>query len=336
MNILITGGAGYIGVPLVASLLSQGHKVRVFDIGLYGFEQLLGFIHLPNFELKIGDIRNEKEFLEAISSMDAVVHLAALVGENACKINKKATVDINELSVQKLLKFCNDKKGLRIVFLSTCSNYGLANNNTLADEDSELKPLSLYAETKVAAENIILSTGKNPIVTILRLGTICGLSPRMRFDLLISDLALCAIQNREIEIYKPEAWRPFVHLKDAVNVINLVLNLPKEKVHKKVFNVVKENIKKRYLGEIVNKHFPKVPIKYTTHNPDNRDYRVSGLRLKKELGYSCLVSVEEAFLETSNAINNKFFRDPNWSGHSAIPTNNMFEILSPIFPKNKF
>ena len=320
MNILVTGGAGYIGSPLVSSLLSQGHKVRVLDIGLYGFEQLLSFLNLPNFELKIGDIRNDKVLFDSLSDMDVVIHLAALVGEDACNICSKATENINFASVCKVLEFCAKKSNLRLIFLSTCSNYGISDKNKVANEESKLNPLSLYAKTKVAAEKEILSANSNFSTTVLRLGTICGLSPRMRFDLLVSELAIRAVQNKKVEIYKPEAWRPFVHLKDTINVINLLLYEPREKIDNEVFNVVKENIKKKSLGEIVEKYYPNTLIEYTSHNPDDRDYRVSSTKLEKELGYICDVTVEEAFLETSRAIENKFFRNPNWDGHSAIPT----------------
>jgi nucleoside-diphosphate-sugar epimerase len=186
----------------------------------------------------------------------------------------------------------------------------------------------LYAKTKVAAEEYILNSDHNVATTILRLGTICGLSPRMRFDLLISDLAIRAVQNQKIEIYKPEAWRPFVHVKDAANAIGLVLESPEGIVDRKIFNVVKENIKKRFLGEIVEKHFPNSTIEYTSDNPDDRDYRVCGKRLTRELGYSCQVSVEEAFLETASAVQKKLFRDPNWAGHSAIPTKELSILIS--------
>ena len=328
MNILITGGAGYIGSSLVANLLSKGHYIRVLDIGLYGFEQLIGFLNLPNFELRVGDIRNIKVLSESLSGMDAVIHLAALVGEGACNISPSLTEAINYIAVCDLLKLCSQKNNFRMIFLSTCSNYGVSNINQLADEETELNPLSLYSKTKVAAEKEILKFNSNTICTILRLGTICGISPRMRFDLLISELAIKSVQKKKVEIYKPEAWRPFLHLKDAINSINLVLEKPSELIKNKVFNVVKENIKKRYLGEIVKKHYPETPIVYTTHNPDDRDYRVSAIKLEKELGYICKVSVEEAFLETTKAIENNLFRDPNWIGHSAIPTKELINLIT--------
>ena len=146
------------------------------------------------------------------------------------------------------------------------------------------------------------------------------ISPRMRFDLLISELAIKLSRKKQYISLKLET---VLHLKDAINSINLVLE--NHELIKKVFNVVKENIKKRYSEK---KHYPETPIVYTTHNPDDRDYRVSAIKLEKELGYICKVSVEEAFLETTKAIENNLFRDPNWIGHSAIPTKELINLIT--------
>lgn len=319
MKVLVTGGAGYIGTALVAQLLMEGHSVRVLDKGIYSLEPLLIFSAADRFELRVGDVRNEETLANALDGMDAVVHLAAMVGEAACSIDEEATVSINEKVPSKLLALCEDKGVGRVVFLSTCSNYGVSSPDVLADEEAALTPLSLYARTKVAAERDMLGFNGKTVTTVLRFGTICGLSGRMRFDLLVSELARDAISGREIEIYKPEAWRPFLHVRDGVRAVVHVLGSDVAKVNRRVFNIVGENLRKSDLSDMVLKHFPDAKIRVTAANPDNRDYRVTGARIENELGFRCRLTVEDAFLETVESVRTNAFRDAAWPGHSAIP-----------------
>jgi nucleoside-diphosphate-sugar epimerase len=319
MRVLITGGAGYVGSRVTAHLLDTGHDVTVFDKLVYGGESLLPFEGRRGFALVPGDIRDRGAVERAMHAADAVIHLAAIVGEQACSIDPEQTQSINCGGTETLIKAAEEAQIRRFIFVSTCSNYGVALPNSLATEDSPLNPLSLYAKAKIQAELLILGSTRLPCATVLRFGTICGISARMRFDLLVSEMAKKAAHRESIQIFAPEAWRPFLHIHDASRAIAHVLQSSVEKVAGRVFNVVGENYQKRGLVEIARRHYPDVDISVTEKNPDLRDYRVDGKRFEKDLGFRMERTVEDAFIETAAAVNNGIFQDPDWAGHSAVP-----------------
>ena len=319
MRVLVIGGAGYIGSRLVSHLLINNFHVTVFDRLAYGGEAILPFIGNRKFRFVADDIRDADAITAELRGTDAVVHLAAIVGEAACARNEVDTVSINRDAAIATLKLAESSGVDRFVYLSTCSNYGVSDADVLADEDSKLRPLSLYARTKVDVEQACLSHSGRLTVTVLRLGTVCGLSARMRFDLLISELARSAVRDEPIDIYKPLAWRPFLHIADAARAIAHVLGEDRRRVAGHVFNVVGGNFQKQDLVAIVKKHYPKAVVKVTDAHPDNRDYRVSGARVERDLGFYTEHTIEEAFLETAGAIKAGIFHDPLWRGHSAIP-----------------
>lgn len=329
MRVLVTGGAGYVGSRLVADLIGAGAEVRVFDRLVYGGEALLPFFGHKHFQFIAGDIRNPDALASAMRGVDAVVHLAAIVGEQACALDEKAAVAINRDAALAALRLAEEQGVRRFVFLSTCSNYGISSPDSLADETAELKPLSLYARTKVEVEQACLGHNGKMAVTVLRLGTICGLSGRMRFDLLISEMASAAAQQKQIEIYKPEAWRPFLHVADAARAIRHVLGSDTERVAKRVFNVVGGNFQKRMLLDLVLSHFPATPSVVTDAKPDNRDYRVSAARIEQELGFKPIHTIEDAFVETAAAVKAGVFHDTGWPGHSAVPLPGRVGLLQP-------
>ena len=151
----------------------------------------------------------------------------------------------------------------QLIFISTCSNYGVSKPGELADEDSPLNPLSDYARAKVECEKLILAAPPPPATTVLRFGTICGLSGRMRFDLLVSEMAKKCARGESIDIFSPEAWRPFLHVVDAARVIEHVLKSSPNQTARRVFNVVGENYQKQGLVDLARRYFPDVDIKVT-------------------------------------------------------------------------
>lgn len=328
MRVLVTGGAGYIGSRLVSHLLIAGFHVTVVDRLAYGGHAILPFIGHKKFRFVAGDIRRPAGLLPELRGVDAVVNLAAIVGEQACARNEADTISINRDGAIELVKLAESVGVGRFVFLSTCSNYGVSDADVLADEDSALRPLSLYARTKVDVEKVCLGHSGRLSATVLRLGTVCGLSARMRFDLLISELARSAVRGDPIEIYKPLAWRPFLHIADAARAVSHIIGAERQKVARKVFNVVGGNLQKQDLITIVRKHFPDAAVSITEANPDDRDYRVSGARIQQELGFFPKHTIEEAFVETSEAIKAGMFHDPLWPGHSAIPLPERAHLLS--------
>ena len=319
MKIFLTGGAGYVGSRVAAHLLSSGHSVTVFDALVYGGQALLPFIGHPSFTLLKGDVRDRDRLGAAMGDHDAVVHLAAIVGEAACSLDPAKTVAVNRDAALGAVDVAESLGVGRFVFFSTCSNYGVSDPESLADEDAPLNPLSLYASTKVEFERAVLARKHAMSVTVLRLGTICGLSARMRFDLLVSEMARAAVLGKPIEVYKPEAWRPYLHIADAGRAVDCVLRSERTKVAGRVFNVVGENYQKLGLVRLVREHFPDAGVTVTEGKPDNRDYRVSAGRIARELGFEPAHTVEQAFLETAHAVRDGVFVDPMWEGHSAIP-----------------
>jgi nucleoside-diphosphate-sugar epimerase len=195
----------------------------------------------------------------------------------------------------------------------------VARPGELATEESPLNPLSDYARAKVECETLILAAAPPPASTVLRFGTICGLSGRMRFDLLVSEMAKKCARGEKIDIFSPDAWRPFLHIVDAGRAIDHILQSSVNATAREVFNVVGENYQKRGLVEVASRHFPNVQIVITDKNPDLRDYRVDGSRITRVLGFKPLYTVEDAFCETAEAVRKGVFRDPDWLGHSATP-----------------
>jgi len=318
-KILLTGGAGYIGSIVASHLLKNGFEVTVFDKCLFGAQALLAFAPLPNFRLICGDVRDPAALQAAMPGHDAVVHLAAIVGEPACAVDPAGAKEINLAGTQAVVSVAQECGVDRFIFISTCSNYGVSAPNALTDEDSPLCPLSLYAESKVAAEQAVLAASEPLHATVLRFGTICGLSPRMRFDLLVSDMARAAARGCPIQIFAPGAWRPFLHVRDAARAIESCLSASLSQVKSKIFNAVGENYQKAGLVDLVLKHFPSSKVEVVDKSPDMRDYRVSAKRIEQELGFTPAYTVEQAFLETADAVKRGIFLDPFWAGYSAIP-----------------
>lgn len=318
-HILVTGGAGYVGSRVTAYLLQAGYAVTVFDKLVYGGEALLPFHGHERFKLIRGDVRDGDAVAAALASVEAIVHFAGVVGEQACAVDSTQSWSINVEGSKTLVAAARAAGTARLIFISTCSNYGVAKPGELATEDSPLNPLSDYARAKVECERLVLAAAPPPAAAVLRFGTICGLSGRMRFDLLVSEMAKQCARGEKIDIFAPEAWRPFLHVADAARAIDCLLKSSANQVLRRVFNVVGENYQKRGLVELARRHFPQVEIAVTAKNPDLRDYRVDGSRITRELGFKPQFSVEDAFLETAHAVADGVFRDPDWPGHSAVP-----------------
>ncbi len=320
MNVLITGGAGYLGSLLSSYLIEKGMHVVVYDNLLYGGEGLLSLLSHPHFQLVIGDIRDTTSLSKVVKKAHAVVHLAALVGEDACLVDPAATVAINVNATKKLIKIAIEGSVKRMIFSSTCSNYGLLDADTIATEDCALKPLSLYAQTKIDGERSILTVSDKQLsACILRFGTLCGLSARMRFNLLVNDMARSAALGREISIFAPNAWRPFLHIRDAAEAIYQCLTAPSTRITRQIFNVVGQNYQKRQLARLVTAHCPQTQIVIQKDTVDARDYRVSGERIAKKLKFHPKHTVEEAFIQIVQAVKNGVLIDPLRAVYEAVP-----------------
>ncbi len=265
-RVLVTGGAGYVGSIVCQYLLHCGYKVGVLDNLLRGSFGLYSYIYHTNFI----DIYKKDIAIDPIpTEYDVIIHMAAIVGEKACEQHANYW-QVNVHGTNRILE-----TRLPILFLSTCSNYGISKK--IATEETKLNPLGKYAETKVEAEGFVLQAGG----TVLRMATVCGLSPNPRFDLLVNEIGyLAAINDKDISpqeliIYAPKSYRPFVHITDVAKAIRRLLGTLGSP---EIWNLVGENITKGDIGKIAEKCGLEVNYKET--GPDNRDYRVSGEKLK--------------------------------------------------------
>lgn len=309
MNILITGAAGYLGSTLAPLLLQAGHKVVALDSLQHGGagRPLLGSWAHPGFRFVRADIRDEKAVAGALEGVDAVVHLAAIVGDPACARMPAEARAIN-LDASLSLAEAARKAGVRrFVFASTCSNYGkMSDPDSMVDEDSELKPVSLYAETKVGVEKALLDRARFPglCTTALRLSTLFGVSPRMRFDLTVNEFVLELITKQKLVVFGEQFWRPYVHVHDAARAIALVLSKPESDVDHQVFNVGADdqNYRKSDLLELISPLAPKAVIERVQKNEDPRDYRVGFTKIRTRLGYKTEHSLDSGVQELARLV----------------------------------
>jgi nucleoside-diphosphate-sugar epimerase len=314
MKVLVVGGAGYIGSTLSRQLWQAGHEVTVFDLLLFGGESLLPLLGRPRFQLVKGDIRDRAALAAVMTGHDAVVLLAAIVGEPACNRDPAAAVETNLQGARNVLAATQAAGIPRFVFGSTCSNYGIADVNGLADENAPLKPLSTYSETKVTAEGEILAAAGDAFhPTVLRFSTAFGVSTRMRFDLLVSDFTLAAVRDGKIVIYGEQFWRPFVHVEDISAAIELVLGSDLGLVSGEVFNVGSNsaNTRKIDLGELVQHNVQGTNLEFVKCATDPRSYRVDFSKIEDRLGYRAQWSIEDGVREVKSALQAGVWKDPS-------------------------
>jgi len=315
MRILVTGGAGYIGSVLVRQLLKKGYNVRVLDSLKFGGEALYDVMMHPSFEFIKGDIRNSEDVSNALIGVDAIAHLAAIVGDPACSKFSDEAKSVNWDGSVALFEAAEKAGVKRFVFASTCSNYGkMKDPDAFVTEESELRPVSLYAELKVKFENYILNERKdaNICATALRFSTVYGFSPRIRFDLTVNEFTRNAAIHGEQEIWGQQFWRPYCHVEDLARSVILVLESGEEKVNKNVFNVgtTEENYSKGMIIKEVCKVVPNVKVNYVESNEDPRDYRVNFDKIKNELGYTITKKVPEGIHEIYTLIQSGLISDP--------------------------
>jgi len=315
-KILVTGGAGYIGSVLVRQLLEKDYQVRVLDILNFGGDSLVELFNNPNFEFQKGDVRVKEDIEKAIEGIDAIVNLAAIVGDPACAKEPEVARETNYEAVKMIYNLANEKGIERFVFASTCSNYGkMTDPSKFITEESELAPVSLYAETKVETENFLLGQdrGNKCIPTCLRFSTVYGLSPRMRFDLTVSEFTKEVALGRELVIFGEQFWRPYCHVVDLARSVSTVIEAEKDKVAFDVFNVgdTSENYTKKMLVDEITKQIPEAKISYVEKNEDPRDYRVAFDKIKNTLGFKITKKVPEGVEQVIKVITDGVLSNPD-------------------------
>jgi nucleoside-diphosphate-sugar epimerase len=320
-HVLLTGGAGYIGSLLTSELLRRGNFVTVIDSLLYSGESLLGFLHHPNFHFVRADVTEPGALRSSLrrdwKKPDTTIHLAAIVGFPACQaVGKAAAWKYNVEATKMVFAQAADLGSSRFIFSSTYSNYGLSPDGKKVTEDSPLNPQSIYAETKVAAEEFLLSVKDSPCAPLIfRLSTLYGISPRTRFDLIINQFVLDAFTNRELIIYQRSYSRSFVHVRDVVRGIILGMEAPEQKVRGQVYNLGMDrgNYTKDEIVSLIIQHLPETVVSYKdlTFGGDMRDISVSFDKIQRELGFEGTLTAEDGVREVVNALRNGIFRNPH-------------------------
>ena len=304
-TVLISGGAGYIGSALVSRILRDTKwNVKVFDDLMYGGNSLFQFFNFDRFSFIKGDLR--KFHLEKIlNDVDFVVNLAALVGEPICKKYPKEAKEINYEANLNLAKNCELMGISRYLMMSTCSNYGLRENQEMLTENDELQPISLYSETKVESEKKLLNEFNDLSTIILRASTAYGMASRIRFDLLLHQFIFEAWVKKQINLFGPNSWRPMVHVDDIARAIVLSLTNNEKIKHKEVFNVGSndQNFKKIQLAEMVADRL-NVNIMESQNKKDPRDYRVSFDKISTDLGFNTIHKPKESVEQIVTSLEN--------------------------------
>lgn len=311
-TVLVTGGAGYVGSLLARELLARGDRVVVADCLLFGGESLLDLLSHPRFTFCKADVAEPSEIepVFAAHTIDAVVHLAAIVGDPACKQQPELASRTMWDGSRAVFELC-EKHGVRqFLFASTCSNYGKMEGDSPVDEDSPLRPVSLYAELKVKFEQYLLERESPVDSSILRFATVYGLSQRPRFDLTVNEFARDAFLDGELEIYGQYFWRPYCHVRDIADAVMLVLDAEPAAVASRAFNVGsgKENYQKRMIADEIAKQMP-VNVIYVDKQEDPRDYKVNFDRIAA-LGFRPRLELADGIREVAEALSNGMLGDP--------------------------
>lgn len=301
--VVVTGGAGYIGSLLVRQLLQRGARVRVLDCLLYGDGAIRDLLDHPRCEVMVGDVRDDIAVGAALEGAQAVIHLAAIVGDTACDIDQEHTISTNTRATELIAEQCQRYGIPRMIFASTCSVYG-ASDQPL-NEMSELNPLSLYATSKLEAERAILKKQSDQFAPVaLRFGTAYGASSRFRFDLVINLLTAKAVRDGRITIHGGDQWRPFIHAHDIARAVQLALDASEALVSGQIFNVGadSQNFRLAEIGKIVHEIVPHSTIVTDGGNRDKRNYYVGFSKARTLLGFRPTRSVPDGVRELAAAL----------------------------------
>ena len=319
-HVLITGGAGYIGSLLTSELLRANYRVTVLDSLLFGGEGIVPFLSHPNFHFIKSDVTEPRSIRDAIKrewqKPDAVVHLAGIVGFPACQaVGKQVAWKYNFEATKMVFEQAADLGVERFVFASTYSNYGLSEDGKPVTEESPLNPQSLYAETKIASEEYLLSQKDAVCAPLLfRFATLYGISPRTRFDLIVNQFVLEAFTKRELIIYQRGYSRSFVHIRDVVRGVIMGLEAEQSNIRGQVFNLGTENgnYSKNEIVNFILKRMPETVVEYKnlTFGGDMRDITVSFEKIKRILGFDTTLTVDDGVREVLFALKSGLIRNP--------------------------
>lgn len=302
-EVLLIGGAGFVGSVLARKLISCGYRVTIMDALVFGDESIRGLYGRPDFDVVRGDLRSVESIVRSVKSADAVVHLGGLVGDPACDLDERVTLEINLEATRTIAEASRGLGVQRLIFASSCSVYGLTQGEV--DENSELSPVSVYARTKMDSEKLLLALDNEQFTaTALRFGTFYGLSPRQRFDLVVNMLAAKATTEGEITIFGGSQWRPFLHVSDGADAVIRCLQAPKALIAGQVFNVGSddENYTLVQVAQLVMELIPGTRVNYEDPQAVEADYRVSFRKIREQLGFVPDHTIADGVTEIQEAI----------------------------------
>ena len=293
-NILITGGAGYIGSKLATKLLELNFNVTVLDVLKFSSKSVSHLFFDKKFKFIKGDVRNKKLMKSLVKKNEFIIPLAALVGAPLCEKNKSEAISVNLKSIKFLMN--NIGKKNKIIYLTTNSGYGVGEKNKYCNELSPLNPISLYGKTKVEAEKIVMQY-KNSIA--FRLATVFGYSYRMRTDLLVNNFVFKSIQDKKLTIFEPNFRRNYIHIDDVVDgIVFSIKNFASLKSNVYNLGLSSGNLTKYMLAKKIKKKFKYLKIKIVKNkkDPDQRDYFVSNKKIEKK-GFKATIKIEDGINE---------------------------------------
>ncbi len=332
LRICVVGGAGFLGSILAELLLDEGHEVTIFDALLYGDEGIRHLLDRPGLSLVCGDLRDITATIRAFRHADAVVHLGALVGDPACDIDERLTLEINRDATAKAAAIARGLGIDRFVFASTCSVYGASAE--VLDENSPLDPISVYARSKMESEQLLLAqSGQGFWPTVLRLGTLYGRSQRERFDLVVNLLTAQAVATGEITVFGGSQWRPFVHVRDVADAILRCLRAPCSVVGGNVFNVGgdDQNHMLAEIAEIIRAVVPGVQVHVAPATAQEADYRVCFARIRSVIGFAPRRTVADGVAEIAALISHGAvpdYTDARYSNYKALMSGQAMAALA--------
>lgn len=303
-NVLVVGGAGYVGSALVPKLLESEYRVRVYDLYIYGDV----FSHLnnnPNLMQIKADIRDKKKLIQATKNIDAIIHLACVSNDPSYELDPALGKSINYDAFFNLLDAAKVNNVKRFIYASTSAVYGIKKEKNVR-EDVVCEPLTDYAKYKVECEKVLLEFGKNNEIehVIVRPATVCGYAPRLRLDVIVNILTIHALINKKIKIFGGKQLRPNINIKDMVRAYELLLTVPKEKVNGQIFNAGYQNHTVEELAHIVRDVIgnEKITLEYVPTS-DIRSYHINSDKIKNILGFEPKYSIEDAVQSIKEAYN---------------------------------
>ena len=322
-NILIIGGGGYIGTVVSKFLLEKGYKVKVLDNFIYNNSNATRDLQgLKNFSLINGDLCLENSYQDLMRDTTDVIILGGLVGDPITKKYPELHDRINVKGIRNCINILKKYSFDKLIFISTCSNYGLISDSEIADENFPLNPLSLYAKAKVEIEKFILSLKNEKInfdPVILRFATAFGASPRMRFDLTINEFAYELLKGNELVVYDPDTWRPYCHVNDFSRLILKILEDKKNNFKFEVYNAGSDenNFTKRQIAELLAKKISGSKIKFKEGDVDPRNYRVNFKKLSN-INFQIKHNVKDEIDELIKFIKKNNFEEKKLYGNYEI------------------